>query len=80
MNRIATRASIAAAILLLSPAAAVAQNATDPAVTDDVAVTRDANDDDFPIGLLGLLGLAGLLGLKRRNDHVHVDTRRDTRP
>ncbi|HEX8571445.1 MAG TPA: WGxxGxxG family protein [Allosphingosinicella sp.] len=72
----------AAAAFAVAPAAALAQNAADPAY--DAANAQYApveeEDDDFPWGLLGLLGLAGLLGLKRKDNDIHVDARRDTRP
>ena len=48
------------------------------AATTTVDTTESRDDDDFDWGLLGLLGLAGLLGLKRKDDDVHVDTRRNT--
>jgi hypothetical protein len=38
----------------------------------------DQDDDGFDWGLLGLLGLAGLLGLKKKDNDVHVDARRNT--
>lgn len=41
------------------------------------SIDPERDDRDIPWGLLGLAGLAGLLGRKRNND-VHVDTRRDT--
>jgi MYXO-CTERM domain-containing protein len=74
---------VAAAAFVFAPGAALAQNAADPAYdattnTQYAAVEHD--DDDFPWGLLGLLGLAGLLGLKRKDNDIHVDARRDTRP
>ena len=66
----------AAALAVLSPAAALAQD-TNADAGYTTAQTRE-DDDDFPWGLLGLLGLAGLLGLKRRNDRdIHVDARRN---
>lgn len=73
---------IAAAGLLLLPAPATAQDAeaNNVVVADvDQPVERE-DDNDFPWGLLGLLGLAGLLGLKKRDDDIRVDARRDTRP
>ena len=54
--------------------------ATDPAAADLAlanTVEPEREDRDFPWGLLGLLGLAGLLGLKRNDDDVRVDTRRN---
>jgi MYXO-CTERM domain-containing protein len=91
MSKVITRAAIAAAILTLSPAAAIAQNdvGADNTVaqndvafdnTTDVAPVQREEDHDFPWGLLGLLGLAGLLGRKRRDPDIHVDARHDTRP
>ena len=67
----------AAALALLSPAAAFAQdNVGDTTDTTYAAPARE-DDDDFPWGLLGLLGLAGLLGLKKRERDIHVDARRN---
>ena len=40
---------------------------------------RDDDDDGGEWGWLGLLGLAGLLGLRRRDDHLHHEDRRDHR-
>jgi MYXO-CTERM domain-containing protein len=62
----------ATAALMLVAAPALAQNDADIAAYP----VQQENDDEFPWGLLGLLGLAGLAGLKRRDDRVHVDTRR----
>ena len=76
-------AIVAAAVLAFAPAAALAQNAADPAydgTTNTQYAAVEEDDDDFPWGLLGLLGLAGLLGLKRKDNDIHVDARRDTRP
>jgi MYXO-CTERM domain-containing protein len=82
-NSVKRAAIVAAAAFAFVPGAALAQNATDPAY-DATANTQYApvreDDDDFPWGLLGLLGLAGLLGLKRKDNDIHVDARRDTRP
>ncbi|HEX9964777.1 MAG TPA: WGxxGxxG family protein [Allosphingosinicella sp.] len=68
-----------AAVLTLSPAAAVAQNDTTVGTTDTTYAqpVQQEDDDDFPWGLLGLLGLAGLLGLKKRERDIHVDARRN---
>ncbi|MEA3009683.1 MAG: hypothetical protein QOJ91_1375 [Sphingomonadales bacterium] len=71
-----------ATALVLSPAAALAQNdsTTGTTATTDTAYTapvRDDDDHDFPWGLLGLLGLAGLAGLKKRERDIHVDARRN---
>jgi hypothetical protein len=66
-------AIICALALTLTPAAAMATTAG----TGDTAYQTERDDDDFDWGLLGLLGLAGLLGLKRKDDDVHVDARRD---
>jgi MYXO-CTERM domain-containing protein len=66
----------AAALAILSPAAAIAQdNAADTDTTYAAPARED--DDEFPWGLLGLLGLAGLLGLKKRERDIHVDARRN---
>lgn len=70
-------ALIAAAMLMLSPASALAQEVGDTVADPYGAVERE--DDGFDWGLLGLLGLAGLLGLKRR-EHTHVEPRRDVPP
>ena len=84
-------AALVAAALTLSPAAAFAQdanntatdttelNTTDPALTTDntYAGEQREEDNDFPWGLLGLLGLAGLAGLRRRDNDIHVDARRN---
>lgn len=58
----------------LTPAAAMA------ATTANIDTTYESRDDDdgFDWGLLGLIGLAGLLGLKKKDDDVHVDARRNT--
>lgn len=77
MSKVATRAAIAA-VLMLSPVAVVAQNDVDRDTTTQVR-TVEREDNDFPWGLLGLLGLAGLLGRKKRDADIHVDARRDTR-
>ena len=87
------RAALVAAALTLSPAAALAQdanntatdttttdlNATDTTMTNDTAYAgqQQEEDNDFPWGLLGLLGLAGLAGLRRRDNDIHVDARRN---
>jgi MYXO-CTERM domain-containing protein len=58
-------------------------NATATTTTDNgtaYTTEREDDDEDFPWGLLGLLGLAGLLGRKRKDNDIHVDARRDTRP
>lgn len=68
-------ALLCALALTLTPAAAMAATA---AGVDTTYETTDDRDDGFDWGLLGLLGLAGLLGLKRKDDDVHVDSRRDT--
>lgn len=82
MSKVQARAAIAAAILVLSPAAAVAQNdtgTTDAGATEVRTIERE-DDNDFPWGLLGLLGLAGLLGRKKHDSDIHVDARHKTRP
>jgi hypothetical protein len=58
----------------LMPAAGMATTADDTGMTQE---SRDG-DDGFDWGLLGLLGLAGLLGLKKKDNDVHVDARRNT--
>lgn len=74
MRRIQTGAAILAAVTFLGTATIIAQS--------DVGTrgaTATAVEDDSPnyTPLLGLLGLLGLMGLKRRRDeHVHGDTRR----
>ena len=71
-------AILAAALAVLSPAAALAQSNTTGTDTGYTATTQEREDDDgFPWGLLGLLGLAGLLGLKRKERDIHVDARRN---
>jgi MYXO-CTERM domain-containing protein len=79
-NSVVKQAAIAAA-LMLSPAAALAQNDATAGTTGTTDTTYAApvqdDDDDFPWGLLGLLGLAGLLGLKKRERDIHVDARRN---
>jgi len=80
MNKATTRAAIAAAILTLSPAAAIAQNEIDLDNTTETTTVEREEEDDFPWGLLGLLGLAGLMGLKKRDNDIHVDARHNTRP
>ncbi|HEY0011390.1 MAG TPA: WGxxGxxG family protein [Allosphingosinicella sp.] len=73
-------AILAAALTVMAPAAALAQdNASGTGGTGDTGYTTRAQDDDndFPWGLLGLLGLAGLLGLKRKERDIHVDARRN---
>ncbi|HUQ72507.1 MAG TPA: WGxxGxxG family protein [Planctomycetaceae bacterium] len=65
-------ASLCVLALTLSPAAAMAATA---ATVDTTYESRD--DDGFDWGLLGLLGLAGLLGLKKKDDDIHVDARRN---
>ena len=79
MSKVTTRAAIAAAILTLSPAAAIAQNDMDN-TADVTTVQREEEDNDFPWGLLGLLGLAGLLGRKKQDADIHVDARHNNRP
>lgn len=82
MNILTRAAILSAAAFAFVPAAAVAQNAADTAydttTTNTQYTTVEREDDDFPWGLLGLLGLAGLLGLKRKDNDIHVDARRDT--
>jgi MYXO-CTERM domain-containing protein len=78
-------AIVAAAAFAFAPGAALAQNDTSTASPYDSTTNAQyapvqEEDDDFPWGLLGLLGLAGLLGLKRKDNDIHVDARRDTRP
>ena len=91
MSKVTTRTAIAAAILMLSPAAAIAQNdiGVDNNVaqndvgfdnTTEVTTVQREEDNDFPWGLLGLLGLAGLLGRKKRDADIHVDARHNNRP
>jgi MYXO-CTERM domain-containing protein len=71
-------AILAAALAVLSPAAALAQSNTGATDTGYATTSHDREDgDDFPWGLLGLLGLAGLLGLKRKERDIHVDARRN---
>lgn len=74
----------AAALAFAAPASAFAQNTSDTAydttTTNTQYTTVEKEDHDFPWGLLGLLGLAGLAGLKRKDNDIHVDARRDTRP
>jgi MYXO-CTERM domain-containing protein len=83
-NPLKTAAIVAAAAFAFAPGAVLAQNAGDPAydatTNTQYAAVEHEDDDDFPWGLLGLLGLAGLLGLKRKDNDIHVDARRDTRP
>ena len=79
MSKVKTRAAIAAAILTLSPAAAIAQNDVDN-TTEMTTVQREEDDNEIPWGLLGLLGLAGLLGRKKRDADIHVDARHNNRP
>lgn len=82
-NPLRKAAIVAAAVLAFAPAATLAQNAADPTydgTTNTQYAPVEDDDDDFPWGLLGLLGLAGLLGLKRKDNDIHVDARRDTRP
>jgi MYXO-CTERM domain-containing protein len=69
-------ALLTAAVLTLSPAAAVAQDTANNTDTGYAAPERE-EDDEFPWGLLGLLGLAGLAGLKKRERDIHVDARRN---
>ncbi len=72
---IETRNAVLCALAFtLTPAAAMA------ATTANADTTYDSRDDDdgFDWGLLGLLGLAGLLGMKKKDDDVHVDARRNT--
>jgi MYXO-CTERM domain-containing protein len=89
MNKINKAVIAAAAALAFTPGAVLAQNdsAYNSTTTTDTAINTqysapavEDDDDDFPWGLLGLLGLAGLLGLKRKDNDIHVDARRDTRP
>jgi hypothetical protein len=68
-------AVLGALAFTLTPTAAMATTAGD---VDTMQETRD-DDDGFDWGLLGLLGLAGLLGLKKKDNDVHVDARRNTR-
>ncbi|HEX8062044.1 MAG TPA: WGxxGxxG family protein [Allosphingosinicella sp.] len=76
-NSVLKHAALAAA-LMLSPAAALAQNDTaGTADTSYATPVQQEDDDDFPWGLLGLLGLAGLLGLRKRERDIHVDARRN---
>jgi MYXO-CTERM domain-containing protein len=83
-NPLKKAAIVAAAAFAFTPGAALAQNAADTAyegtTNTQYAAPVQEEDDDFPWGLLGLLGLAGLLGLKRKDNDIHVDARRDTRP
>ncbi|MEA3052982.1 MAG: hypothetical protein QOG72_1885 [Sphingomonadales bacterium] len=78
-------ALVAAAAFAFAPGAALAQNDTagtasyDSTANAQYAPVRE-DDHDFPWGLLGLLGLAGLLGLRRKDNDIHVDARRDNRP
>ena len=61
-----------AALLALSPAAALAQETGDESGTATETQERRSENDGFPWDLLGLLGLAGLLGLRQRGtDHRH---------
>jgi hypothetical protein len=72
-------AILAAALTVMAPAAAFAQDNGTGGTTDTGYTNRaqDNDDDDFPWGLLGLLGLAGLLGLKKKERDIHVDARRN---
>ena len=71
-------AILAAALTVMAPAAAFAQdNGTGTSDTGYTNRAQDNDDDDFPWGLLGLLGLAGLLGLKKKERDIHVDARRN---
>jgi hypothetical protein len=71
-------AILAAALTVMAPAAAFAQDNGTGTATDTGYTTRAQDDDnDFPWGLLGLLGLAGLLGLKKKERDIHVDARRN---
>ena len=67
-------AVLCALAFTLTPAAAMAATTAN---VDTTYESRD-DDDDFDWGLLGLLGLAGLLGLKKKDDDIHVDARRNT--
>lgn len=67
-------ALLCALAFTLTPAAAMAATTAN---VDTPYETRD-DDDGLDLGLLGLLGLAGLLGLKKKDNDVHVDARRNT--
>ncbi len=67
-------ALIGAALITLSPAAAMA------AETETTRTTTQQNQgqrgSDIPWGLAGLLGLAGRLGRRKKERDIHVDARR----
>ena len=69
-------ALIGAALVAMSPMAQAAQT-TDTDGNRSTTRTETERDRDFPWGLLGLLGLAGLLGLKRKEQDIVVDARRN---
>ncbi len=71
------KGALVATFLVLSPAAALAQDEANNTTTDTQYVATEEEDDDFPWGLLGLLGLAGLAGLKKKESDIHVDARRN---
>lgn len=79
INSKLAQVGLATAAALMMPSAAIAQDTATTDATYGEPVERE-DDNDFPWGLLGLLGLAGLLGRKKRDNDVHVDARRDTRP
>ena len=79
MNSLKIKACAAAALLALSPDAALAQDYNNTTTTDTQYTQTQEEDKGFPWGLLGLLGLAGLLGRKKSERDIHVDNRRDTR-
>ncbi len=70
----------AAALAILTPAAAFAQDEANNTSDTRYANTQQEDDNEFPWGLLGLLGLAGLLGRKRKEADIHVDARHNNRP
>ena len=78
MNIIRIKVCAAAALLAISPAAALAQDYNN--TTDTQYVQTEEEDNDFPWGLLGLLGLAGLMGGRKKSERdIHVDARHDKR-
>ncbi len=68
-------ALIGAALITLSPAAAVAAE-TETTRTTTTQQNQGQRGNDIPWGLAGLLGLAGLAGLRKKERDIHVDARR----
>jgi len=77
VNSLKIKACAAAALLALTPAAALAQDYNN--TTDTQYVQTEEEDRGFPWGLLGLLGLAGLMGGRKKERDIHVDARHDKR-